>query len=329
MHPVHFDYVPAPSDEKAKLALALYREALELENVAYRVFGLFKILNVVFMKPQDQIDWINSNIDILEVTQHKNKLEELRNTHNNIGEYFYTSLRCAVAHAWSEPLINPDDPADYVRLQRDGDLIQALIELLIEVELGVKRPHTIWKEHLYELEGFKEILGPSAMRIIGQIISGDEPPQELDIPVLPRMTMRLRDQAAFRFLEGMDATPESFERHGTVVIRLEALGGKVVCLLYLDFGEERLRIDISGGLAVYDDGTASVAKAAADILRFESGYLANGSLEIWNDDANCLLGRCDPFIPVNIDLTRSCENLYRQAEHFDKLACEREGGNTS
>jgi hypothetical protein len=32
--------------------------------------------------------------------------------------------------------------------------------LAIEEVFGVETSHTVWKKHLYELAGFKEILGP-------------------------------------------------------------------------------------------------------------------------------------------------------------------------
>src|ERR1043165_3177543 len=41
----NFDYVPDPSDPKAKLALALYREGLSVNLVPYQFLGFFKVVN--------------------------------------------------------------------------------------------------------------------------------------------------------------------------------------------------------------------------------------------------------------------------------------------
>ena len=49
------DYLPDPADSKAKLALALYREAHSANSVAYGFLGFFKILNVRFPNGTPQI----------------------------------------------------------------------------------------------------------------------------------------------------------------------------------------------------------------------------------------------------------------------------------
>src|SRR5262249_24114998 len=40
----HFDYVPVPTEPKAKLALALYREGLSANLVPYQFLGFFKVI---------------------------------------------------------------------------------------------------------------------------------------------------------------------------------------------------------------------------------------------------------------------------------------------
>ena len=51
----------------------------------------------------------------------------------------YESGRCAVAHAFADPLVDPDDLADLRRLSADLDVVRALAEYLIEHELHVPR----------------------------------------------------------------------------------------------------------------------------------------------------------------------------------------------
>ena len=57
------DYLPEPSDKKARLAIALHREALGLEqnNLPYAFLGFTKILNLGG-DGKKQIEWINSEI---------------------------------------------------------------------------------------------------------------------------------------------------------------------------------------------------------------------------------------------------------------------------
>ena len=47
---LELDYLPDPEDPRARLALALYREALGLNNDAYQYLGFFKILDILHAK---------------------------------------------------------------------------------------------------------------------------------------------------------------------------------------------------------------------------------------------------------------------------------------
>ncbi len=57
--------------------------------------------------------------------------------------------RCAVAHAFHlNRVVNPDDPADLVRLSEDLPVIRELARIAIERELGVKSERDFHREHL-------------------------------------------------------------------------------------------------------------------------------------------------------------------------------------
>ncbi len=57
------EYVPDPANDRTKLALALYREALSVNMVAYQFLGYFKIINVIHESGPDQIAWINATAE--------------------------------------------------------------------------------------------------------------------------------------------------------------------------------------------------------------------------------------------------------------------------
>lgn len=59
------DYLPDPEETRTRLALALYREALGLDNIAYQFLGFFKIINVLYDKGSDQKSWINKTVNNL------------------------------------------------------------------------------------------------------------------------------------------------------------------------------------------------------------------------------------------------------------------------
>jgi len=146
----NIDYLPEPMDQKAQLALALYREALSINSVPYSILGYFKIINIKYPKGKSIIDWIEKSIPYINDIFAKKRIETLRQNAcaSNIGEYLYVSCRCAVAHAFSKPIIDPEDPKDTNRLTEDLPVIKALAEYLIENEFGVKSYATFKAEHL-------------------------------------------------------------------------------------------------------------------------------------------------------------------------------------
>lgn len=294
------NYVPEPTDEKAKLALAFYREGLTLNSVAYQCLSFFKILNITFGKGKGQIDWINANIGDARKrepfsTQDWERRAGFDPKVDSPGSYLYVSNRCAIAHANNDPLIDPDDPEDRQRLANDLPMVKALAEHFIEQEFGVKSESTIWREHLYELQGFTERFGPA---LVGRIKAREQVPLA-DFPAVPALSIGMAHLPLFKSFEGMAA--EIVDCHGGKVnMLLTSAGGHASALLVLDFAMERLDFDIFQHLAIEDDGSVAGAQADIDRLRFIDRYLGNGKLELWAGGVR--VSRRDAFIPENIDL---------------------------
>jgi hypothetical protein len=95
--------------------------------------------------------------------------------------------------------VDPDDPQDTERLARDLPLMKAVAEYAIEHELGVHSMRTIWREHLYELAGFRESLG---VALVNDLKNGRDVSVEA-FPRLPKVSVRLRDHGSFAGLESL------------------------------------------------------------------------------------------------------------------------------
>jgi hypothetical protein len=130
------DGVKSRSDPKARLALALYREALSVKGTPYEFLGYFKIISVRY-KGDQIIPWIHNAIPLLTDKRAKDRVLELQASEADIGKYLYVSGRCAVAHAFSDPVVDPDNPDDLSRLIADMPVARALAEYLIETEFGI------------------------------------------------------------------------------------------------------------------------------------------------------------------------------------------------
>ena len=316
----HFNDLPEPEDERAILGLALYREAMEFENVAYKVFGFAKVFNVLYAEPDRQIEWINNHIN--KINKGADRLKELQDQGVNVGKYLYGSCRCAVAHAFGDPIVNPDEPDDYKRLGRDLDLVRELSEIAIEKELGVKSAMTVYREHLYELAGFRELLGQELVDLLKSQKLADE--KGIELPDFPRLTIRLRDEDPYDALTAMEVENIEVQQDGMVRLECRKAEGISAAYIYLNVPDERLMIDIEGGFAVYDAGTVESARFAADICMFQGKYFLNGTLEVWDADNDRLMGRCDPFVPTNIMPVETWKNFKAHADRFMEIAGERE-----
>lgn len=320
----HFElnHVPEPAEEKARLALAYYREGLTLNSVAYQCLSLFKILNIN-LNGKGQIAWIDANI------AEARKLDEwstreweqkagLDTKKETAGEYLYVSNRCAIAHANNDPLIDPDDPADRQRLANDYPMVKALAEHYIATEFGVKSAQTIWREHLYELQGFADLFG---VALVARVKAKEEVPLA-DFPAVPALSIGLMHAARYRSFEAMGA--EIVDCHdGKVNVLLTTQNGLASALLVLDFAEERLDFEIFQHLAVEDDGSRAGAQAELDRLRFVDRYLLNGKLELWAGGRR--LSRRDAFLPNNIDLGGTHKNYERMIAAAETKLKERGG----
>lgn len=131
-------------DPKVNLALALYREGLTVNSNAFQFLSFFKILNIFwrdkYINKKNEIvegirDYLNKLMDELAIK----RKEELLKKEEDIAEYLYESGRCAIAHAYSEPIVDPDDVEQLRRLSEDIHIIKNIAELLIENELNVPR----------------------------------------------------------------------------------------------------------------------------------------------------------------------------------------------
>jgi hypothetical protein len=63
-----------------------------------------------------------------------------------LAKYLYEHGRCAIAHAHSSPLVDPDDVSTASPIARDVRLVRALATSVIEAEFGIPpRPPSDWR----------------------------------------------------------------------------------------------------------------------------------------------------------------------------------------
>jgi hypothetical protein len=124
-------------DPKQTLAVALYREAMSVNSLPYQFLGFFKIINILHNSGPAQVEWIKATLEKLTVGHVRERIAVLEKSELDVAKYLYESGRCAAAHAFSDPLVDPDNLKDLRRLSADLDVARALAEHLIKHELHV------------------------------------------------------------------------------------------------------------------------------------------------------------------------------------------------
>lgn len=137
-------YREIEKDPKARLAIALYREARTVNSIPLSFLSYFKILNVFWQDKYQKgknkiIEGIREILPHIKDNSARERINELEKQKKDVPEYLYRSGRCAVAHAYSVPIVDPDEVKDQRRLSQDIWIIKAIAEFLIETNLKVPR----------------------------------------------------------------------------------------------------------------------------------------------------------------------------------------------
>jgi hypothetical protein len=290
-------YFPEPANDKALLALALMREGRGLNHPGYSFLSFYRVIEVALGRGKKiQTVWINDQIARGLDHRATGALDGLRKQGvADIGAHLYESGRCAMAHAADEPIIDPDDPADARRLWSEQPIMLALAERAIEEKLGVETSHTVWSKHLYELEGFKKILGQD---LVDHLVRGVPVTDERPVDI-PDISVEVRRHPPYAPLSNL--TIKGLRHDGNILeMHYGSNDGLIDFRFRLDFANERLNFDIFSDIGQKDSGTAEGAEAIAECSRFFRDYFGNGQLRIVEADSGELISRKDAFIPINM-----------------------------
>lgn len=286
-------YLPIPPSATSALALALMREGRGLNHPAYAFLSFYRVLEAAIPVGKDREAWVEANLDHILDHSGRDALKKLTASGiEDVGAHLYRSGRMAIAHAKADPIINPDDAADYDRIFGELPIMRGLAELAIETILDVPTRSTVYREHLYELSGFKDRLGaPKMAEILSpEILAGD-----VDLPIID---VELRRKEAYPPLRSMQ--PIHAEKRGqTLLLVYRSTDDLVEFHFTLDFAEERIRFEWDKDIHWEDDGSAVAADHAAALWRFVLEYVGNGELHFYDSETQSLLGRVEAFIPNN------------------------------
>lgn len=291
------DFLPVTSDENAMAALAFYREGISLDNPFYGFLSFYKAFSIAISNRDERKGWLTKNKSKLDNIRSRGRLSELENQNFDVGIYLYEQGRNAVAHADREPFVNPDNTDDHLRFIKDLPLMQNFVELSIEEIFGLKRPSTIYRDHLYELSGFRELLPTAALEFF-KLGKGSLDDLEIEIPdsflILAR---RMHQQFS---LGEMKVVSLHADETG-LVIECTSSHEIVLMRFYLDFKNERLEFDPLKDFRVKSNReTHEQISEELMGVQFFRAIFSNGEVEVWDSQREIRLGSSDSYMPVNI-----------------------------
>ena len=187
---------------------------------------------------------------------------------------------------------------------------------VIENELNIESQHTVWRKHLYELAGFKQIFG---VELVAHITRGDKPDESMVVDI-PTMNVQIQGKAPYGPLTNMNPVQVGYE-NGVIHLALQSTDKRGQIGFRLDFLQERLHFDLSKDLMYRDDGTPDSAEAIADVKRFFRDYFGNGRLHFYDACTGALISRKDAYMPINMWLDFEASD--RDIAYWRKIADHR------
>jgi hypothetical protein len=289
------EHLPVPTNEVARNALAFYREGISLDNPFYSFLSFYKAFSIAIPNGRERDTWMTRRRHMLGHEPAK-RLAEIEKGGIQVGTYLYEQCRHAVAHSDRKPFVNPDNLDDHFRLTKDIPLMRKFTEIAIEEAFEIKQLSTIYREHLYELEGFREILPPGLMdrlKLDEQIADATE----LDLPD-HYMLMAKRGLEQYP-LEKMTLIGGTWTKGG-FCLSFQSDAGAVRLRATLNFAKEKLYFDPMEGFDIaQNNNNRQCAQEALAALRFQRCVLSNGHLEIWDANQQKRLGCSEGYMPVN------------------------------
>jgi hypothetical protein len=301
-----FDFTDliSPDEEGPRIALALMREARSLNHYGYAFLSYWRVLELAFPKSRARVEWMEETLSTLDGQGVREARESIASQGvENICTHLFESGRCAIAHATGKPVINPDDPRDALRLYRELPLVREMAVRAVEERFGIPTRSTEYRQHLYELRGWKEVLGaPLTSAVAAGVMRTSE--EQIDLPLIH---VRLHSNPPYRPFESM--VPKSIEQNGSELLLIYATEDRLMEIRFrLALAEERLKFEIFDGIYGHDDGSVAAAEYKQESLRFLRDYMLNGVLQMWNAETGTLLSRLDAYLPVNMMFDLNASN---------------------
>jgi hypothetical protein len=175
-----------------------------------------------------------------------------------------------------------------------------------------------YREHLYELEGFRGLVGEFLCQRLKECKAVS--PEEL--PTFPPLDVGLWGEQDYPALCNLVSSAIAID-DGVVYLECTSINGRTIMLLGLNFAAERLLIDTIDRLISLDDGSEAAVRDAIAVEKFKKAYFGNGELVVRRADTGQPMGRCDAFLPTNVDIGGTHRNFQASIDRLTQVAEKR------
>lgn len=297
------NFLPVIADDNTRLALAFWREALRLRHVheSYSFLSFFKVIESQHRNAQARTAWIDGQLPLLDGAA-GDRVRELTNQGLNASRHLFDSGRCAVAHAtMGGEIIDPDLPADRIRLHNDIVIIKELAQRYISQVLQVANESDTYdqRDRLAPIHAYMNDLmlrRLAAAETISRRSTGLHG-QMVDV----RAWARAPDPQ----LHGLRLSVISAQ-DGVVALYAVNHARTIAVAFTFDFTAGRAHTDlVASEYARLNQG--GDRDAAIALVNYRKEVLQNGLIEIVFQGGQVV--QCEVLIPVNIDIGRSVRSM--------------------
>ena len=315
------NYMPLIRDDLVHRALAFWREGKWLEHLhpPYSFLSFYKVIDSQFRDGGARGRWINAAVAQLTGDAATRLAELAADGVVNVGEYIWASGRCAVAHASvGQEIVDPDNPADRLRLMRDLVLIRDLAEKYIRDVVGVPDEHFVW-ENRDRLASVEALLG---VEVVTQLRAGATLARR-SVPLHhQRVSIRIWPNAAAQELTNLELLVLS-ARDGRVCVQAVNATRTVDVRFLLDFPHGRAHALMEESRYATPAEGGSLADSLA-VISIRRGVFLNRVAEIAFDAAEAIV-QCEVVLPVNVDTNRTLA-AWQEEEDSLRAHYERHAG---
>lgn len=305
------NHMPVIEDDQVRKALAFLREGrrLQLVHEPYSFLSFFKVIESQ-LKSKARVSWVEKNLDRITDERAVKQIKELRDRGHDVNKHLYKSGRCAVAHASvNGDIVDPDIPADRKRIGEDLQIMEALADHYVKVELEVPDEMDVYSTR-DRVSPWHVLMTPEA---VATLKAGEQIEHAKELGKLEGATVSVRlwpDPPAAQF-DAMTLLP--IECHeGIVKFIALSTRGTIILAFAMDVANGRVHtlLNESGMRAKVEITEQDVE----DYTRFLHSVVDNRIVELTIEGAEPI--DCEVVVPVNIIPQAPEEAVTRALEQF-------------